>query len=88
MIDEGVNKYNDSNTTQGSINNMVDNTNTTNVVDNDNKTTTSNKTKKAEPIILHENNNGAMKLAEAGMESNHTLGARIVEKWRAILWMG
>ena len=59
---------------------MFDNTNTTTIVDNDNKMTTSNKTKKAEPIIIHENNNGAMKLAETGMESNHTLGAHIVEE--------
>ena len=59
---------------------MFDNTNTTIFVDNDNKTTTSNKTKKAEPIIVHKNNNGAMKLAEAGMEPNHTLSTHIVEK--------
>ena len=59
---------------------MFYNTNTTTVVDNDDKTTTSNKTKKAELIIGHENNNGAMKLAEAGMESNHTSGAHIVKE--------
>ena len=59
---------------------MFDNTNTTTVVDNDYTTTTSNKTKKAKPIIVHENNNGAMKLPEAGMESKHTLGAHIVEE--------
>ena len=80
MLNDGINKYNDSNTKQGFINNVIDDKNTTTVVNNDNKTTTSNKTKKAEPIIVHENNNGAMKLAEAGMESNHTLGAHIVEK--------
>ena len=80
LINDGINKYNDSNTTQGLINNMFDNTNTATVVDNNNKTTTSNKTKKAESVIVHENNNGAMKLAEAGMESNHTLGAHIVEE--------
>ena len=80
MINDGINKYNDSNTTQGLINNMFDNTNTATVVNNNNKTTTSNKVKKAEPIVVHENNNGAMKLAEAGMESNNTLGAHIVEE--------
>ena len=58
---------------------MFDNTNTTTVVNNDNKTTTSNKMKKAEPIIVHEINNDTM-LAEAKMESNHTLGAHIVEE--------
>ena len=36
--------------------------------------------KKAVPIIVHENNNCAMNLAEAGMKSNHTLGAHIVEE--------
>ena len=59
---------------------MFDNINTTTVVDNDNKTTISIKTKKAEPIIVHENNNGVMKFAEAGIDSNHTLGDHIVEE--------
>ena len=80
MINNGINKYNDSNTTQGLINNMFDNTNTATVVDNNIKTTTSNKAKKVKPIVVHENNNDAMNLAEAGMESNNTLGAHIVEE--------
>ena len=42
--------------------------------------TTSSKSKKAEPVVVHESNNGAMKLAETGMESNNTLGAHIVEE--------
>ena len=64
LINDGINKYNDSNTTQGFFNNMFDKTNTATVVDNNNKTTTSNKASKAKPIVVHENNNGAMKLAE------------------------
>ena len=35
---------------------------------------------KAKPVVVHENNNGAMKLAEAGMEPNNTLGAHIMEE--------
>ena len=80
LINDGINKYNDSNATQGFINNVFDNKNTTTVVDNDNKTTTSNKIKKAKPIIVYENNNGAMKLVETGLESNHILDAHIVEE--------
>ena len=38
------------------------------------------KSGKDEPVIVHENNNGAMKLAETGMKSNNTLGAHIVEE--------
>ena len=77
LINDGITKYNDSNTTQ--ITNMFDNMNTATVVDNNITTTTSNKAKKAKPIIVHENNNGAINLAEAGMESNNTLGAHFVE---------
>ena len=80
LINDGINKYNDSNTTQGFINNMVDNTNTTTVVENNNKMTTNSKLKKVEPVVVHENNHGAMKLAEIGMKSNNTLGAHIVEE--------
>ena len=80
LTNYNIAKYNDSNTTQGFINKVFDNTNTTTVVDNDNKTTTGNKIKKDKPIIVHKNNNGAMKLAEGGMDSNHTLGVYIVEE--------
>ena len=64
LINDGINKYNDSNTMQGFINNMFDNTNTGTVVKNNNKTTTSSKSKKAKPVVVHENNNGTMKLTE------------------------
>ena len=77
LINDGVNKYNDTNTTQ--ITSMFDNKNTATIVDNNNKTTTSNKALKAKPIVVNENNNGAMKLAEARMESNNTFGAHIME---------
>ena len=66
------------NTTQ--ITSMFDNTNTATIVDTNNKTTTNNKASKAKPIVVHENNNGAMKLAVAGMESNNTLAAHIMEE--------
>ena len=59
---------------------MFDNTNTATVVKNNDKTNTSSKLKKAKPVVVHENNNGSMKLAEAGMESNNTLGAHIMEE--------
>ena len=36
LINDGVNKYNDSNTMQGFINNMFDNTNTATAVNNNN----------------------------------------------------
>ena len=53
LINDGINKYNDSNTTQGFINSMFDNTNTGTIVENNDKTTTSNKSKKAEPVVAH-----------------------------------
>ena len=64
LINDGINNYNDRDTMQGFINNMVDNTNTATVVENNNKTTTISKSGKAKPIVVHENNNGAMKLAD------------------------
>ena len=65
---------------QGLINNMVGNTNTATVVENNNKTTTVSKSRKAKPIVVHENNNGAVKLADTGLKSNNTLGAHVVEE--------
>ena len=48
LINDGINKYNDCNTVQGFINDiMVGNTNTATVVENDNKTTTVSKSGKA-----------------------------------------
>ena len=87
LINDGINKYNDSNTTQTT--NIFDNTNAATVVDTNNKSTTSNKASKAKPIVVHENNNGAIKLAEAGTESNNTLGAHPyygTKKWWFYGW--
>ena len=50
------------------------------VVENNNKTTTASKLGKAEPVVVHENNIGTMKLADTGLKSNNTLGAHIVEE--------
>ena len=75
LINDGINKYNDSNTTQGFINNMFDNTNTATVVKNSNKTTTVSKSGKVKPVVVHERNNGAMKFADTDVKSNNTLGA-------------
>ena len=44
------------------------------------KTTTVSKFGKAKPVVVHENNNGAMILADTGLKSNNTLGAHIVEE--------
>ena len=57
LINDGINAYNDSHTTQ--ITSIFDNTNTATVVDTNNKTTTNNKASKTKPVVLHENNNGS-----------------------------
>ena len=46
LINDSINKYNDRNTMQGFINDMVGNTNTATVVKNNNKTTTVSKSGK------------------------------------------
>ena len=80
MINDGINKYNDRNTMQAFINDMVGNTNTAIVVENNNKTTTVCKSGKTKPVVVHGNNDSAMKLADTGLKSNNTLGAHIVEE--------
>ena len=80
LINDGINKYNDRDTMQKFINNMVGNTNTATVVENYNKATTVSKSGKAKPVVVHESNNGAMKLADTGLKSNNTLGAHVVEE--------
>ena len=50
------------------------------VVEDNNKTTTVSKLGKVKPVVVHGNNNGAMKLADTGLKSNNTLGAHIVEE--------
>ena len=50
------------------------------VVEDNNKTTTVSKLGKAKPAVVHENNNGAMELADTGLKSNNILGAHVVEE--------
>ena len=50
------------------------------VVENNNQTTGMSKFGKAKPVLVHENSNGAVKLADTGLKSNNTLGAHIVEE--------
>ena len=68
LVDNGLNS---NNTIGAHI--VEDNLNTATIVDTNNKTTTSNKALKAKPIVVHENNDGAIKLAEAKMESTTPL---------------
>ena len=65
---------------QGFINNMFGNTNTATVVENNNKTTTISKLGKVKPVVVHEKNDGAMKLADTGLKLNNTLGAHVMEE--------
>ena len=62
------------------INDMVGNMDAPTVVEDNNETTTASKLGKAKPIVVHESNNGNMKLADTGSKSNNTLGAHIVEE--------
>ena len=80
LINGGINTYNDRNTMQGFINDMVGNMNTATVVENNNKTIMVSKSGKAKPVVLHENNHGNTKLTNTELESNNTLGAHIVEE--------
>ena len=50
------------------------------VVKDNNETTAMSKLGKAKPVVVHENDNGTMKLADTELKSNNTLGAHIVEK--------
>ena len=68
---------------KGFINDMVSETShmdAPTMVEDDNETTTVSKLGKAKPVIVHENNNGAMKFSDTGLKSNNTLGAHIVEE--------
>ena len=71
------------NMVEGFINDMVSETShmdAPTVVEDNNETTTVSKLGKAKPVVVHENNNGAMKLADTGLKSNNTLGAHVVEE--------
>ena len=71
------------NMVEGFINDMVLETShmdAPTVIEDNNKTTTVNKLGKAKPVSIHENNNGAIKLADTGLISKNTLRAHIVEQ--------
>ena len=72
--------YNDRSTVQGLINDMVGYMNAPTVVKGNNEATAVSKFGKAKPLVVHENNNGTMKLANTRLKSNNTLGAHIVEE--------
>ena len=80
LINDGINKYNNGNSVQGFINNMVGNTTVPTVVERGNKATTACKLGKANPVAVHENNHDNMYLANTGLKSNNILGAKIVEE--------
>ena len=68
---------------EGSLDDMISeksHTDAATVVNNNNKTTTVSKSGKAKLVILHETNNGMMKLTDTGLKSNNTLGAHVVEE--------
>ena len=70
-------------TVQGLINSMVletSNTNTPTVAKDNNKTTAASKLGKAKAVVVYENNNGNMKIAETELKSNNILGAHIIEE--------
>ena len=73
----------DCNTMQQFINDMVwerSNMNAPTVVKDNNETIAANKLRKAKHVVIHKNNNGNTKLVDTGLQSNHTLGAHIVEE--------
>ena len=68
---------------EGFINDMVLETShmeAPTMVEDNNKTNTVSKFGKAKPVVVHENNNDALKLADTGLKANNTLGAHVVEE--------
>ena len=49
------------------------------MVEDNNETTMASKSGKVEPVVVHENNNGTMKLADTRLKPNNTLGTHIAE---------
>ena len=71
------------NMVEGFINDLVLKTSHTDaptIVEDNNKTTAVSKLGKVKPVIVNENNNGPMKLADTGLKSNNTLGVHIMEE--------
>ena len=80
LINDGINKYNDRNTVQWFINDLVGNADAPTVVKGINEATVANKLGKTKPVVVHTINHGNMKLTDTELESNNTLGAHIVEE--------
>ena len=96
LINDGIDKYNNRNTVQGFINNMVGNTNILTMVHNSNKATYTEQDEinDLNKDLLHlrnglgdnindannENNHDNTNLANKGLKFNNTLGAHIVEE--------
>ena len=71
------------NMVEGFINDMVLETShmdAPTVIEDNNETTMVSKFGNAKLVVVHVNNNGAMKLADTELKSNNTLGAHIVEE--------
>ena len=80
LINAGIDKYNNRNTVQEFINNMVGNTNFPTAVESGNELTAASKLGKAKPVAVNENNHDNTNLADTGLKSNNILGAHIVEE--------
>ena len=80
LINNGINKYNEGDTMQGFINDMIDNRRAPTVVKGNNKVTVAIKLRKTKPIVVHENKYGNTKLSTTGLKSNNNIGAHIVEE--------
>ena len=68
---------------EGLINDMVSETShmdASTVVKDTNKTTSVSKLGKSKPVMVHEKNNGTMKITDTRLKSNNTLGGHIVEE--------
>ena len=50
------------------------------MAEDNNKMTTLSKLRKAKPVVVYENNNGVMELADTRLKSNKILSAHIVEE--------
>ena len=75
LINDGINKYNNRNTVQGFVNDMVGNTNVPTMVESGNKVTAASKLGKAKPAVVHDNIYGNTKLTDTELKSSNILGA-------------
>ena len=95
LINDGIDKYNNRNTVQGFINDMVGNTNVPTMVHNSHEATYTeqdeNNNLNEDVLHLHNglgdninddnnnNNHNDINLADNGLKSNKTIGAHIME---------